>query len=124
MQVRPDGREIKTDQSKRDIPLVGVALIAMREQPKGFPRYWDKADHLSALVNKALASRNLRPNGETLYSLRHTFKDRLRAVNAPDELKDVLMGHKRDQPAYGFGYSLAVKHEWLNRIAFRPPTKV
>jgi len=37
--VKPDGREMKTDQSRRDIPLVGVALMAMREQPDGFPRY-------------------------------------------------------------------------------------
>jgi hypothetical protein len=28
--------------------------MAMREQPDGFPKYRDKADALSALVNKAL----------------------------------------------------------------------
>ena len=49
--VVPEGRDIKTDQSKREIPLVGVALMAMREQPDGFPRYRDKADVLSALAN-------------------------------------------------------------------------
>lgn len=124
IRVRPDGREMKTDQSQRDIPLVGVALMAMRKQPDGFPRYHDKADHLSALVNKVLETHNLRPNGESLYSLRHTFKDRLRAVAAPDELKDYLMGHKREQPAYGFGYSLESKADWLNRIAFRAPSSV
>lgn len=124
VQVRPDGREMKTDHSHRDIPLVGAALMAMKEQPQGFPRYRDKADTLSALINKALEARKLRPNGETLYSLRHTFKDRLRAVGAPDELKDALMGHKREQPSYGFGYSLQSKAEWLNRIALRPPSSV
>jgi hypothetical protein len=40
---------------------VGVALMAMREQPDGFPRYRDKADSLSALVNQALDARKLRP---------------------------------------------------------------
>ena len=57
----------------------------------------------TALMNKVLDARNLRLNGETRYSLRHTFKDRLRAAGATDELKDALMGHRRDQPAYGFG---------------------
>jgi integrase len=52
--VVPEGPDIKTDQSKREIPLVGAALMAMREQPDGFPRYRDKADVLSALVNTAL----------------------------------------------------------------------
>lgn len=35
--VAPEGRDVKTNQSKREIPLVGVALMAMREQPDGFP---------------------------------------------------------------------------------------
>lgn len=73
--VAPEGRDVKTNQSKREIPLVGVALMAMREQPDGFPRYRDKADVLSALVNKALDARGLRPQvGQSLYSLRHTFE--------------------------------------------------
>jgi len=57
VQIRPEGREIKTDQSQRDISLVGAALMAMREQPDEFPRYRDKADSLSALVNQALEAR-------------------------------------------------------------------
>jgi integrase len=42
--VAPEGRDTKTHESRRDIPLVGVALLAMRAQPDGFPRYRDKAD--------------------------------------------------------------------------------
>lgn len=57
----PEGRAVKTDQSKREIPLVGVVLMAVRVQPDGFPRYRDKAEVLSALVNKALDVRGLRP---------------------------------------------------------------
>jgi integrase len=124
VRVRSDGRQLKTQQSQRDIPLVGVALTAMKLQPDGFPRYRDKADVLSALANKAFTARNLRPNGETLYSLRHTFKDRLRAAGATDELKDALMGHAREQPAYGFGYSLEIKHALLAGIAFKAPLSV
>jgi integrase len=123
--VVPEGREIKTDQSKREIPLVGVALMAMREQPEGFPRYRDRADVVSALVNKALDVRDLRPEaGQSLYSLRHTFEDRLTAVDAPDKIIACLMGHKWSRPRYGVGPSLEHKREWLERIAFRPPSAV
>jgi len=124
VQVRPDGREMKTDQSEREIPLVGVALMAMRMHPNGFPRYRERANELSALVNKALRIRKLRPNGETLYSLRHTFKDRLRNAGVEDELKDTLMGHMLRGPKYGFGYSLKTKLDALMKIAFRPPSYI
>lgn len=125
VQVRPQGRETKNHQSERDIPLVGVALIAMRAQPDGFPRYRDKADSLSALVNQALEARGLRPEpGQTLYSLRHTFEDRLTAVEAPEKVVAALMGHKWHRPRYGLGPSLAQKRVWLERIAFRPPAAV
>ncbi len=123
--VMPDGRELKTDQSHREIPLVGVALKAMREQPEGFPRYRDKADSLSALINKAMDLRGLRPEaGQSLYSLRHTFEDRLTAVDAPDKIIACLMGHKWSRPRYGVGPSLEHKREWLNRIAFSSPSTV
>ncbi len=124
VRVRAEGRQLKTSQSQRDIPLVGVALMAMRHHPAGFPRYRDKADSLSAIINKVFSSKNLRPNGETVYSLRHTFKDRLRSAGATDEMKDALMGHKRHEPAYGFGYSFESKAELLNRTALRPPLAV
>ena len=123
--VMADGRELKTDQSHREIPLVGVALKAMREQPDGFPRYRDKADSLSALVNKAMDLRGLRPEpGQSLYSLRHTFEDRLTAVDAPDKIIACLMGHKWSRPRYGVGPSLEHKRDWLNRIAFVSPSTV
>ena len=123
--VAPEGRHIKTDEPRREIPLVGVALMAMQAQPDGFPRYRDKADVLSALVNKALDARGLRPElGQSLYSLRHTFEDRLTAVDAPDKIIACLMGHKWSRPRYGVGPSLEHKREWLERIAFRPPSTV
>lgn len=93
--VRPIGRKMKTAQSARDIPLVGVALEAMRRNPAGFPRYRDKAAGLSALVNKYLSVHDLRPTPQhTLYSLRHTFEDRLTALEPPDKIIPALMGHK------------------------------
>jgi integrase len=125
VQVRPDGRQMKTNDSWRDIPLVDLALKVLRQHPNGFPRYRDKADSLSALVNKAFEARKLRAEpGQTFYSLRHTFEDRLTAVEAPEKVVASLMGHKWHRPRYGRGPSLELKHKWLKRIAFRPPAIV
>jgi len=123
--VEPEGRDLKTVQSRREIPLVGVALMAMREQPDGFPRYHERADTLSALVKKAMDARGLRPEaGQSLYSLRHTFEDRLAAVDPPEKIIACLMGHTWSRPRYGVGPSLEHKREWLARIAFKPPSRV
>ncbi len=121
--VRPDGRRMKTEHSARDIPLVGVALEAAKRNPEGFPRYADNAASLSAIVNKVLGAHKLRPTpGHSLYSLRHTFEDRLTAVEAPDKLIAMLMGHRFARPKYGVGPSLEQKQKWLLRIVFNPPT--
>lgn len=123
IQVRPEGRQLKTDQSERDIPLVGVALMAMKQHPDGFPRYRDKNASASALINKFLKN-NFKIEGEqTLYSLRHTFKNRLRSARCQDEISVRLMGHDYDLPEYGEP-SLDDKLFWLNQIAFKPPGRV
>lgn len=123
--VRPDGRRMKTDESRRELPLVGVALAAARAQPNGFPRYRDKSASLSGAVNKFLTENGFRPSpNHTLYSLRHTFEDRLTAVEAPEKLIANLMGHKYGRPRYGKGPSLAQKQKWLLKIAFKAPTIV
>lgn len=123
VEVLPDGRRVKTEDSIRKIPLVGAALAAMQLQPKGFPRYVDKGASLSGYVNGFLQDQGLRPTRKhTLYSLRHTFKDRLIAIEAQDSLIESLMGHADEHPKYGAGPSLELKQKWLHRIAFTPPT--
>lgn len=73
------------------------------------------------LINSC-AKNNLSPSeGQSLYSLRHTFKDRLRDIQAPEEVIDNLMGHKSRGPKYGRGHILETKLEWLNKIAFQAP---
>lgn len=123
VQVRPEGRQLKTDQSERDIPLSGVALMAMRQYPNGFPRYRDKNATASAVINKFLRSKFKIEDGQTLYSLRHTFKNRLRSARCQDEISVRLMGHEYDLPEYGEP-SLEDKLYWLNKIALKPPTRV
>jgi integrase len=122
VRILPDGRRLKTEDSRREIPLVGAALAALRKRPNGFPRYRDKASNLSATMNKYLLENDLRPTKDhTVYSLRHSFKDRLIAIEAPDSLIDSLMGHKTYKPKYGRGPSLELKLKYLQQIAFKPP---
>lgn len=125
VQIRAAGRKLKTEHSAREIPLVGCALAVMKLQPKGFPRYRDKAASLSAIVNKVMAHNKLLPTPEhSLYSLRHTFEDRLTAVEAPEKVTASLMGHKWIRPKYGAGPSLEQKRDWLEKIAFKPPAQL
>ena len=125
VKILPEGRRLKTDDSEREIPLVGVALAAMRLHPKGFPRYRDKSSGLSATLNKYLTENGLRPTTDhSVYSLRHSFKDRLIGAEAPDSLIDSLMGHKTYKPKYGKGPSLELKLKFMERIAFRSPERL
>jgi hypothetical protein len=97
----------------------------MKLRPQGFPRYRDKSSSLSATVNKFLGVNGLRPTKDhSVYSLRHSFKDRLVAAEAPDSLIDSLMGHKTYKPKYGKGPSLELKLKYLQQIAFKPPALV
>lgn len=122
VKVLPDGRHVKTADSVREIPLVGVALAAMRLQPNGFPKYVDRGSQFSMEVNKYLSAHGLRQTPKhTLYSLRHTFKDRLVAAKCQDSMIEALMGHADDHPKYGDGPSLDLKLEVLQAIAFKAP---
>lgn len=125
VRILPEGRRLKTEDSAREVPLVGAALAALKHRPKGFPRYRDKSSGLSATLNKFLDENGLRPTDDhTVYSLRHSFKDRLTAAEAPDSLIDNLMGHKTHKPKYGKGPSLELKLKFLQQIAFKAPASL
>lgn len=122
IKVTPIGREVKTADSIRDIPLIGSALAIMKKNPKGFPRYRDNEDSLSALVNDYLDTHGLLPSpAHSLYSGRHNFEDRLTAVEAPEKVVASLMGHKWHRPKYGSGPSLEQKARWLSMIDITLP---
>ena len=88
-------RALKTLTSERKIPLVGASLFAFKQLPTGFTHYRN-ADTASTTINKYLRENNLKPTpSHSLYSLRHTFKDRLRDAETPEEIIDELMGHKK-----------------------------
>ena len=114
-----DSREIKADASDRDIPLVGVSLAAMKLHPEGFPRYFDKETSLSAILIKALKSRDLLPtNKHKVYSLRHSFEKRMLEAGLEYDLRCTLMGHKNERPDYGDGGSMGFRRDELLKIAF------
>jgi integrase len=120
IRIMAEGRVLKTEQSEREIPLVGIALDAMRRHPNGFPRYFDKGSTLSATLQKHFKSRGLLPSDRhSIYSLRHTFKDRLKSVESPEELIDEMMGHTTAKPKYGDGYGLKLKLKYLQAIELR-----
>ena len=114
-----EDKEIKTVYSEREMPLVGTSLYAFQQLGNGFENYYRKPDLLSNNVNKYLRNNNLLPSeNHSLYSLRHSFEDRLTAVEPPDKVQAVLMGHKYNRERYGQGPTLKQKHKWLQKIAF------
>lgn len=119
--IRPDkNKSLKTPQSERKIPLTGAALYAFENLPNGFEHYYGKADLLSATLNKYLKSNGLLPTDEhCVYSLRHSFEDRLTAIEPPDKVQAALMGHKYNRPRYGDGPSLEQKQKWLEKMCFQ-----
>ena len=89
-------RRLKTTGSIRKVPLVGSALwashriIANHSSSFAFPRFCNnkslKSNSVSANLNKWL---KLKIGDEyVIHSLRHSFRDRLRAVDCPTEVAD------------------------------------
>ena len=119
IRIRPTkDRELKSGASVRDIPLVGVALEAMRQAPNGFPHYRDRSYLLSASLTKAFKARSLFPTKQhRIYSFRHSFESRMLEAGLDFGLRCTLMGHRNPRPEYGDGGSLAYRRDELLRIA-------
>ena len=121
--IRPHKhRPLKTRSSERVIPLVDASLWAAQQIKQNvqasdycFSRYCNSkgcnANSASAALNKWLkvVTRN---KDYVLHGLRHSFRDRLRAVNAPIEMIDRLGGWslKTVGQGYGDGYQLEQMH--------------
>ena len=112
-----EGQELKTIYSERDIPLLEDTLAIFQSYLDGFPRYYNRSDTFTAAVNKYLRENSIINSKEySLYSLRHSFQDRMTAVDMPDRVQCELFGHKFSRPKYGSGPSLKLKKEWLKKI--------
>ena len=117
---------LKTKGSKRQIPLVGAALEAMKvmhrhsEHPYLFKNYTDKnrcnGNSASAALNKWLKPRV--PQGCVVHSFRHSMRDRLRAADVNPEIIDDICGWSSQSvgQSYGDGYSLERKYFAINSL--------
>lgn len=116
--IEPNGRQLKSKNARRSIPLCGISLEAIREFPKGFPRYRKSSAGLSATVNKYLRENHLLETPEhTLYGLRHSFEDRQLAADLDERIRRDLMGHSLNRVRYGKGASLEKMLELLQPTA-------
>lgn len=122
-------RSLKTSSSERIVPLVGISLWAARRLldstsgPYCFPRYASasgtNSNSASAAINKWI--KTIADSDSVIHGLRHSFRDRLRAADAPTEIIDQLGGWsiKTIGQSYGDGYSVEVMHKWLLKIALK-----
>ncbi len=120
-------RRLKTRGSERYIPLVGASLWACKrileynnESIYAFPRYTSSKEcntnSASASLNKWLKEKLI--NDYVIHGLRHSFRDRLRAIECPSEIIDQLGGWslRGVGQSYGRGYDIKIIYSWLTKI--------
>jgi integrase len=126
--IRPNSaRRLKTRNSQRTLPLVGYAKLAIEkalthsDDQYLFPRYIRDgkcyATHASNALNKWLKKDF---DGLTAHCLRHTLRDRLRAVECPSDMIDQIGGWRSVGgigAGYGQGYDLGQLRVWLARCS-------
>ena len=120
-------RRLKTRSSQRLIPLINESLWACKrilehndDSLFAFPRYTSlkgcKANSASAALNKWLKEKL--SEDYVIHGFRHSFRDRLRAIECPSEIIDQLGGWSLRSigQGYGKGYELSVLSKWMNQI--------
>lgn len=86
--------------------------------PKGFGHYHHLSTLVSANLMKAFKQCDLLPTKDhVIFSLRHSFEDRILEGGLDHGLRCALMGHTNNRPEYGQCGSLAYRGEQLERIA-------
>ena len=118
-------RQLKTNSSERQIPLVGYSLWAAKNIIKqnrkfAFPKYVNQVscntNSASAALNKWMQIRI--SNNYVIHSFRHAFRDRMRNVKCPTELIDQAGGWSSQHigQIYGDGYSLKILKNFMDKI--------
>jgi len=119
-------RALKTKNSERKVPLVGVSqwaalrAVEAATTPWLFGRYASatvvKSDSASGALNKWLKESLKIDN--TSYGARHALKDRCRRARVPEDIAKALMGHgsKSIADGYGLGHDLEVLREALLKV--------
>ena len=124
--IRPNSiRRLKTANSTRTLPLVGYAkeamLLALQQAEEHclYPRYLKDGNCRATHASNALGKWLKKDFGLTAHSLRHTFRDRLRATGCPLELIDQIGGWSSIGTIgskYGQGYELGAVWDQLNKV--------
>ena len=127
--IKHPHRRLKTDASERIIPLVGCSLWAAKRIKENtssrfcFPRYFSQtncnSNSASAAINKWI--KTIVGSEGVIHGLRHGFRDRLRAVEAPVDMIDQLGGWSLRSvgQGYGDGYPLDLLHRWMDKIVIK-----
>ena len=126
IQIRPNSiRRLKTSNSTRTLPLVGYAkeamLLALQHADAHclYPRYLKDGTCRATHASNALGKWLKKDFGLTAHSLRHTFRDRLRASGCPLELIDQIGGWSSIGTIgskYGQGYELDAVRDQFNNV--------
>jgi integrase len=117
--IRPNSaRRLKNKTSERVLQLVGYARTAMVQAMSQadddwlFPQYIKAghcyATHASNAVNKWLKKDF---GGLTVHCLRHTFRDRLRAIECPTDVIDQIGGWSRKGVGESYGRGTVRQNE-------------
>jgi|APCry1669189241_1035207.scaffolds.fasta_scaffold05437_1 integrase len=118
-------RSLKNDGSERNVPLVGLSLVAMHEAVKQaensaylFPQYGKKGGgtNASAAVNAALDFVDINS-----HDFRHFISTRMREKMIPLDVRETITGHSSkgssELKGYGEGYKLEQMHPELLKVA-------
>ena len=126
-------RRLKTQDSERDIPLVGTSLWAAERIIEtttsrfAFPRYSNddlcNSNSASASLNKWLKLRV--PDNCVVHSFRHSLRDRLRQIGCPIDIIDQIGGWAITSVGerYGNRERKAVMLSWMKRIVLEEQLK-
>ena len=118
-------RRLKTKASARRVPLVGASLWAAtrlqwQDSNYAFPSYCSesgcKSNSASGALNKWMKPRL--QEDAVVHSLRHSMRDRLRAVECPSDIIDQIGGWSSSSvgASYGRGYDLPVLCKWMKML--------
>ena len=123
--VANEFRSLKTKESARSVPLVGISLEAMKEAVKQagesvylFPQYAKKVGgtNASSAVNASLDFVDINS-----HEFRHFISTRMREAMIPLDVREAITGHSSKGSSelknYGEGYKLEQLHPVLLKVA-------
>jgi len=125
--IRPNpARRLKNKTSERVLPLVGYARTAMEQAMLDaddqwlYPRYIKAGHSYATHTSNAFNSWLKRDFGGLMaHSLRHTFRDRLRAVECPMDVIDQIGGWRSVGgigASYGEGYEVEIIRKIMTKL--------